>query len=195
MKTIQIQNTLVKDFDLFDSRTKEGLLNHGIYLTERLHKESFTLAQLKSIAGDILTLWNESIGIATELFWTEMEKNNIEFERKDELIFALEKGRFRKVEMGMGARKDWAVIKDYCSIKKRFSNDEIEKISSIIESDESTRLGILKKCLKKREIPQTQYLKFGECMAYMSNCALWDRYFSKSEVDELYTIWQNFESK
>lgn len=195
LRTIQIQNGLVADFDLFDSKTREAIINQGDYWTERLNKESFTLTQLKSVANDILTLWKESIGIATELFWTELQKNDIEFERRDELIFALEKGRFRRVDIGMGARKDWAVIKDFNSIKERFSNDEIEKISSIIDIDERTRLEILKRYLRKKEIPQTQYLKFGECMAYMSNCGLWDRYFSEPEVDELYSIWKNFESK
>ena len=195
LRTIQIQNDLLNDFDLFDPKTKEAIINLGLYWTERLDSEHFTLTQLKSITNDILTMWKETIGIATELFWTELKKNNIEFERKDELNFALQKGRFRRVDIGMGARKDWNVIKDFDSIKGRFSNDEIEKISKIIDLDEKTRLEILKKCLRKKEIPQTQYLKFGECMAYMSNCGLWDKYFAKTEVNELYDIWNKFESK
>lgn len=195
LRTIQIQNDLLNDFDLFDPKTKEAIINLGLYWTARLDSEHFTLTQLKSITNDILTMWKETIGIATELFWTELKKNNIDFERKDELNFALQKGRFRRVGIGMGARKDWNVIKDFDSIKGRFSNDEIEKISKIIDLDEKTRLEILKKCLRKKEIPQTQYLKFGECMAYMSNCGLWDKYFAKTEVNELYDIWNKFESK
>jgi hypothetical protein len=195
LKTIEIQNGLVDDFNLFDIKTKEAVINHGNYWTERLSKESFTLTQLKSIANEILTSWKESIGIATEMFWTELQKNNIEFERKDELNFALEKGRFKRVDIGMGARKDWSVIKEFDSIQKRFSKEDIEKIDLIINKDEKTRLEILRKCLRKKEIPQTQYLKFGECWAYMSNCGLWDKYFSKEEVEELLNIWKNFASK
>jgi hypothetical protein len=195
LRTIQIQNDLLNDFDLFDPKTKEAIINHGNYWTERLNTEYFTLTQLKSITNDILTMWKESIGIATEMFWTELKKNNIDFERKDELNFALQKGRFRRVDIGMGAKKDWNVIKDFDSIKDRFTRDEIEKISNIIYLDEKTRLEILKKCLRKKEIPQTQYLKFGECMAYMSNCGLWDKHFAKTEVNELYDIWNKFESK
>ncbi len=189
LRTIQIQNDLLNDFDLFDFKTKEAIINHGNYWTERLNTEHFTLTQLKSITNDILTMWKESIGIATEMFWSELKKNNIDFERKDELNFALKKGRFRRVDIGMGAKKDWNVIKEFDSIKNRFSKEEIEKISNIIDLDEKTRLEILKKCLRKKEIPQTQYLKFGECMAYMSNCGLWDKYFAKTEVKELYDIW------
>jgi hypothetical protein len=189
LSTIQIQNDLLNDFDLFDPRTKEAIINLGIYWTERLKSEHFTLTQLKSITNDILKMWKETIGIATEMFWSELKKNNIDFERKDELNFAMQKGRFRRVDIGMGAKKDWNVIKEFDSIKNRFSKEEIEKISNIIDLDEKTRLEILKKCLRKKEIPQTQYLKFGECMAYMSNCGLWDKYFAKTEVNELYDIW------
>jgi hypothetical protein len=189
LRTIQIQNDLLNDFNLLDPKTKEAIIKHGTYWAERLNRENFTLTQLKSITNDILTMWKETIGIATEMFWNELKKNNIDFERKDELNFALQKGRFRRVDIGMGARKNWTIIKDFDSIKDRFSIDEIEKISNIIDLDEKTRLEILKKCLKKKEIPKTQYLKFGECMTYMSNCGLWDNHFTKTEVSELYNIW------
>jgi hypothetical protein len=189
LRTIQIQNDLLNEFNLLDPRTEEAIINLGIYWTDRLKSEHFTLTQLKSITNGILTMWKETIGIATEMFWSELKKNNIDFERKDELKFALQKGRFRRVDIGMGAKKDWNVIKDFDSIKNRFSKDEIEKITNIIDLDEKTRLEILKKCLRKKEIPQSQYLKFGECMAYMSNCGLWDKYFAKTEVKVLYDIW------
>lgn len=188
-RTIQIQNDLLNDFDLFDLKTKEAIIDQGNYWTERLNTDDFTLTQLKSITNDILTMWKESIGIATEMFWNELKKNNIDFERKDELNFALQKGRFRRVDIGIGAKKDWNVIKEFDSVKNRFSKEEIEKISNIIDLDEKSRLEILKKCLRKKEIPQTQYRKFGECMAYMSNCGLWDKYFTKTEVKELYDVW------
>lgn len=195
LEVIEIQNELVEDFDLFDIKTKEAVINHGNYWSERLFEESFTLTQLKSITNGILTFWKESIGIATEMFWIELQKNNIDFERKDELNFALEKGRFRRVDIGIGAKKNWCVIKEFDSIQNRFSKEDIEKIDSIIGQDEKTRLEILRKCLRKKEIPQAQYLKFGESWAYMSNCELWDKYFSKDEVEELLNIWKSFESK
>lgn len=195
LKTIEIQNKLVGNSNNFDNNTKEAFVNLGNYWIDRIGKESFTLTSLKFISNEILTYWKESIGIDTELFWTELQKNNIDFERKDELNFALDKGRFRRVEIGIGARKDWSVIKEFDSIQKRFSKENIEKVDLIIDQDEKIRLEILKKCLRKKEIPQTQYLKFGECWAYMSNCGLWDKYFSKEEAEELLNIWKSFESK
>ena len=195
LKTIEIQNKLVGNSNNFDNNTEEAFVNLGNYWIDRIGKESFTLTSIKSIASEILTYWKESIGMDTELFWTELQKNNIDFERKDELNFALEKGRFRRVDIGIGARKDWSVIKEFDSIQKRFSKEDIEKIDLIIDQDEKTRHEILRKCLRNNKITQTQYLKFGECWAYISNCELWDRYFNKDEVEELLNIWKKFESK
>ena len=195
LKTFEIQNKLVGNSNNFDNITKEAFVNLGNYWIDRIGKESFNLTSLKSIASEILTYWRESISIDTELFWTELQKNNVDFERKDEINFAIEKGRFRRVEIGIGARKDWSVIKEFDSIQKRFSKENIEKIDLIIDKDEKIRHEILRKCLLKKEIPQTQYLKFGECWAYMSNCELWDKYFNKQEIEELLSIWKNFDNK
>jgi len=195
LKTIEIQNKLVKDSKYFDNKIQEAFLNLGTNWIDRIGKESFTLTQLKSIASDILIYWKESIGIQTEFFWIELEKNNIDFKRTDELNFVLEKGRFRRVDIGICARKDWTVIKDFNSIQERFSKVEIEKIELIINQDETKRFGILRKCLKNNKIPQTQYLKFGESWAYMSDCGLWGNYFDKEEVEKLYNIWTSFGCK
>ena len=100
-----------------------------------------------------------------------------------------------EIDQGMDARKHWSELKKRKEITDKYSRTEIEKIETIIADDENRRLEILKKCLRKNEIPQTQYLKFGECMAYMNNCGLWDKYFSKEEVQQLYNIWTNFKSK
>lgn len=192
LKTIQIQNNLVSKNDLFDPITKDAIINFGNYWNKRLDNENFTLTDLKSITSDILTYWKESIGIATELFWNELKNNNIEFQRKDELSFALEKGRFRRVDIGIGARKNWAIIKDFDTIQERFSNDDIDRLTNIIEKEEKARIEILKKCLIKKKIASHKYLKFGECIAYVSNCGLWDSYFTKIEIEVLYDIWNNY---
>jgi len=194
-KAIEIQNRIVEDSQSFDGKTKEAFINLGNYWKNRIEKEQFTVTQLKSITSDILTFWKESVSIDTELFWIVLRKNDIDFERKDELIFALNKGRFRRVDIVMSARNDWSKMRKFNSIIERFSQAEIEKIDVIIEEDENKRLEVLAKCLKKKEIPQTQYLKFGECMAYFSHCSLFDKYFSKEQVEELYEIWRSFKSK
>jgi len=110
------------------------------------------------------------------------------------LRFALINNRFRNVDQGMEARKYWTSLKKLKEIKERFTITEIELLDDIILKDEKQRLEILKKCLSKKQIPKAQYLKFGECMAYINNCGLLEKYFSKIEVDELHDIWRNFKS-
>jgi hypothetical protein len=150
---------------------------------------------LNSLKSGLLTYWNESINPDTESFWTALKENGIDYERKEPLKFTLTKGRFRNVHQGMDARKHWSELKIRKEITDKYSQTEIEKIETIISEDEKQRLEILKKCLRKNAIPQTQYLRFGECMAYINNCLLWDKYFTKEEVQQLHDLWTSFSSE
>ncbi|CAM4389745.1 hypothetical protein [Zobellia nedashkovskayae] len=150
--------------------------------------------QRKSATSEFLNYWNYSISPDTEKFWAIIKDNGITIERKDPFRFALDKNRFIRVELGIGARKYWTKLKTLKEITKRFSETEISKIGEIITEDENKRIGILKKCLAKKNIPKSQYLKFGECMAYFANTGLFSKYMDENEVQELYRIWKNFKS-
>ncbi len=191
LMTIEVQNGIIADSKNFDNPTKDAFINHSNQIKE-LIRGKLTKAQLKSLSSEILTFWKESIGPEVELFWSELENKGVDFERKDELDFALQKGRFRRVNQGIDARKHWGSLKELNTISSRFSFIEIVKISEVIEKEENIRLEILKKSLRKNSIPQTQYLKFGECMAYFGRCKLFDKYFSKNEIENLHQIWRNF---
>ncbi len=194
--TTRINDKVVDGSTILDDKTKEAFRNVTKYTRELLEKEpkmnSYGLNTLKSA---LLIYWNESINTDTEIFWKELKDNGIDYERKEPLKFALEKNRFRNAEQGMDARRHWSELKNRKEITEKFSREEIVKIETIIAADENRRLEILKKCLRKNEIPQTQYLKFGECMAYINNCGLWDQHFNKEEVQQLFDIWENFKSK
>ncbi|KQS88781.1 hypothetical protein ASG21_16705 [Chryseobacterium sp. Leaf394] len=192
----KINDKVVDGSTIMDEKTKEAFKNLSKYTRELLEKEpKMNSYGLNSLKSGLLTYWNESINPDTESFWTELKVNGIDYERKEPLKFALEKNQFRRVDQGMDARKYWTELKNRKEITDKYSQIEIEKIETIIADDENRRLEILKKCLRKNEIPQTQYLKFGECMAYMNNCGIWDKYFNKEEVQQLYDIWTNFKSK
>ncbi|CAA9201072.1 hypothetical protein FLA105534_03395 [Flavobacterium bizetiae] len=202
LKTIEIQRMILNNSRFFDKKLKEKSSNFILdgsrdfslenIILEMLAKENLTLTQLKSTCKMLLTFWNEGIGVDVELFWIELKKHNIDFERNDELKFALNKNRFRRVDQGFGARRDWNLMKDMQSLKDRFSVSEIEQIGKIIEADENKRVEILKKCLLKKQIPKSQYLKFGECWAYLSYCNLFEKYFDQEQKDELSDIHRNF---
>ena len=192
----KINDKVIDGSTIMDEKTKEAFKNLSKYTRDLLEKEpKMNSYGLNSLKSELLTYWNESINPDTESFWTELKVNGIEYERKEPLKFAIEKSQFRRVDQGMDARKHWTELKKQREITDKYSKTEIEKIETIIADDENRRLEILKKCLRKNEIPQTQYLKFGECMAYMNNCGLWDKYFNKEEVQKLYDIWTNFKSK
>ena len=194
--TTKIIDKVVDDSTIMDENTKEAFKNLSNYTRDLLKKETkLNSYGHNSLKGGLLTYWNESINPDTEIFWSELKTKGIDYERKEPIRFALDKKRFRQVEQGIDARKYWTELKKLNEIQQRFTKTEIEEIDIIISKDEKQRIEILKKCLTKKLIPQAQYLKFGECMAYAGRCELWNNYFSSKEVDELYAIWKNFGNK
>jgi hypothetical protein len=198
LKACDIGSNIISQSTDLDDKLKAGFLAHTPAIKEVLETLSpgngLSLYSLKISSTEILTFWNEHIGIDTELFWTSMKANGVRIERKDPLRSALSKKRFRNVDQGMSARKSWEKLRLSDSIVERFSSEEIATLDQIIETDEKTRLRILKKCFLEKKIPQTQYLKFGECYAYFFNCNLFQKYFTTKEVSELYQIWVDFKS-
>ncbi len=194
--TTEINYIVVESSIFMDKKTKDAFKNLSKYTRDFLENEPHINSYgLNSLKNELLTYWNESINLDTEKFWTELKRIGVDYKRKEPLRFALEKNRFRRVEQGMDARKHWTELRNLKEIQQRFTKAEIEQIESIISKDEKQRFEILKKCLSKKEIPQSQYLKFGECMAYLNNCKLWGKYFTETEVEELYDIWNNFPSR
>lgn len=193
LRITEIHDKFVDASTAFDDKTKQGFKHLSKYIRDFLTSNPKANSyQLRTLANELLTYWNESINNDTEKFWTELRTNDIDIERKEPLKFALTKKRFRTVEQGIDARNNWADLKKLNSIADKFSKTDIEQIDSIIACDEQNRLDILRKCLRKKAIAPTQYLKFGECMAYFANCRLFDKYFTTGQVEELYDIWKNF---
>lgn len=193
--TTKITDKIVRNSTIMDDKTKEAFSNLSKYTRGLLEtKRKMNSSGLNSLKNGLLTYWNESISPDTEKFWAELRENGIDYERKEPLRYALNKNSFRTIDQGIGARKHWSELKKLKEIKDNYTKWEIEQIDNIISEDEKRRVEVLKKCLLKKEIPQKQYLKFGECIAYANNCGLWDRYFGNEEVEELYNIWGNFKT-
>lgn len=190
-QAVDIQNEIVAASIYIDPLTKKALIQSTAIFLDSIAAHEFSLSQLKSFSKDLFIYWQESIGVDVEKFWTRLQNEGICIERKDELIFALTKGRFRRVEQAIASRNYWDLLMSMESIQIRFSASDRDKIKGIIDNDERARLQILQKCLAKKSVPGYQYLKFGECVAYFERCGLFDKYFSSSEKEELYIIWKN----
>jgi hypothetical protein len=198
LKTVEINERIVNKSSEIDNETKLFFLELSGFVKSCLTNNStvgkFNSYQINSLRNDLLNYWNETISVETENFWTEIISENLNIERKEPLKFALNKNRFRNVEQGIGARKYWTELKSLKSITSKYSEIEIEHITKIIAEDENKRIVILKKCLAKKAIPKSQYLKFGECIAYFTNCQIFSNYMTDKEVDQLHIIWNNYKS-
>ena len=196
LRVIEISDKIIAASLTLSDEHKQALHNFNKQISGLIdYNPKLNAYQRKTLESEFFTSWNESISRDTEEFWQELKNNKLDFERKEPLRFVLEKKRFRNVHEAMEARTHWQDVKQMQTIKERYTVAEIEQISKVIQEDQDRRLVVLKKCLMKKQIPQSQYLKFGECMAYFLNTYTINSFFSQKEVEELYTIWTNFRSK
>lgn len=190
-KAISIGNRIMMESKNIDSGTKEAMLNFSEEIINRVNqkcengKPNSTL--INSYKKDFLTYWSESSSLETEMFWKDLKLNNIEYERKDPLFFALTKNRFINIHQGMDARKNWKDILEFGYINERYTIEEIQKINEVIEKDEIDRMEFMKKCLRNKRIP-LRGMRFNESIVYFDRCNLFSKYFDEETVKELYQL-------
>jgi hypothetical protein len=193
LQIIKIQDEIFDASTTIDEATKQGFRQRSFLLISTVaNQPKLNAYGFKCLANELLIYWNNIISPDTEKFWDVLNSNNLPVKRKDLIKDALTKGRFKTVEQGIDARNNWAVLSGMILITERFSPEQINQIAQIIAADEQKRHAILQKTLSTGKIPKTQYLKFGECMAYFANCLLFSHYFTQAQTDELYRIWQDF---
>jgi hypothetical protein len=175
LKAIEIQDKIVANSLVFTDIHKQALLSYSKSIVDTITpstgKKNYTLTQLKSFTSEFLTFWNETVSVDCESLWMQLQENNIDFERKEPLRYALAKNRFIRVDVGISARNSWGDLRKMDSIINRYSIDEIARIDEIIKEDEKKRLAVLNSCLANKKIPNSKYLKFGECMAYFRHAS------------------------
>jgi hypothetical protein len=193
LQIIKIQDEIFDASTTIDEATKQGFRQRSAMLISTVaNQPKLNAYQFKSLVNELLIFWNNIISTDTEKFWDVLNSNNLPVERKDLIKDALTRGRFKTVKQGIDARNNWAVLSGLSLITERFSPEQIYRVAQIIAADEQKRHAILQKTLTTGKIPKTQYLKFGECMAYFANCLLFKQYFTQEQTDELYRIWKDF---
>ena len=157
IRLTEIIDKVVDSSSVLDDQTKIGLKGLSMYTRTFLAQTPKVNAyQITSLTNGLLEYWNHRIIPEIEMFWEELKKHGIELERKNPFRFALEKNRFRTVELGIDARNNWEELKKSKLLEAIYSPEEIEKIDHIIAEDERKRLAILEKYLRKKEIPRSQ---------------------------------------
>ena len=193
LQIIKIQDEIVDASTTIDEATKQGIrLRSAMLISTVANQPKLNAYGFKCLVNELLMVWNHNISPDTEKFWDVLNSNNLLVKRKDLIKDALTKGRFKTVEQGIDARNHWAVLSGMSLITERYLPEQINQVAQIIAADEQKRHDILQKTLTTGKIPQTQYLKFGECMAYFANCLLFRQHFTQAHTDELYGIWQDF---
>ena len=193
LQIIKIQDEIVDASTTIDEATKQGIRLRSAMLTSTVaNQPKLNAYGFKCLVNELLMVWNHNISPDTEKFWDILNSNNLPVKRKDLIKDALTKGRFKTVEQGIDARNHWAVLSGMSLITERYLPEQINQVAQIIVADEQKKHAILQKTLTTGKIPQTHYLKFGECMAYFANCLLFRQHFTQAQTDELYRIWQDF---
>jgi hypothetical protein len=153
--------------------------------------QGLTQYALKSLESELFKFWNEYLSEDTEKFWEEVTKQQLPFQRKHPLRELLDKGRLRFTEQWIALYNNFSQLENSLLLKKQFSMDEIKKIKEILEAEKQKRLNMVSKCFQKKKIPYSQYLQFGESMAFLENCNLTLKYFTPEQRDEIYAIWKS----
>lgn len=197
IEVLKIGKSITEQAVSIDPKTKFYLLKEADYnlnmVEEAIGKGELGSAGLKSLIDSYFVYWNESVEVATEEFWAVLKERSFEYKRKDPLRFVLNKGRFRNVHNGMAARKSWKDLIENGHFLSRYTTEEVKQLNEAVENDEKQRISLLSKCLAKKKIPPTQYLRFSDSMGYVDFCELIDTHFSDKEWNDLHKIWKDFE--
>jgi hypothetical protein len=195
LKAIGISDKIFAESTSLDKGTKEafqGLNEYSkSYIESAMKNDKLTSFEVKSIESDFFDYWDNSINVDVEEFWDEITKNNLPFQRKSAFRELLTKGTFRQVEQWIDFYINFKNIKDSGFLNRQFTKDEVNQLNNIIENEEKNRFDLVNKCLQKKKIPFSQYLKFGESMAFLERCDLTRKYFSEAEKEEIYMIWKS----
>ena len=186
---------ILDDFQISDIEKRKDLKGGILRL---ISKEKPDLSSVKSCISDIMSIWNNSVGILTELFWLQIEIRKLEIKRKDPLIQALEKGYLHH-SIRTETRYNWDGLIKSKLLETRFTNENLTNIKRMIEEDEKNKVMLLRKCLNKPKMVNSNYLKYGEALGYLTKgnlfkdyenkTTLLDNYFTKEEIRRLDEIW------
>ena len=195
LKAIEISNQIFTKSKNVDNQKKiafEALNNYSkTYLENAIKNDKLTAHEVKSLESEFFKYWNESINQEVEFFWKEINKNQLPYQRKSPIKELLTKGKFRQVEQWIDLFNSLDELKKNKLLIKEFTRIEIEKFYKLVEAEEEKRFKLVNRCYQKKKIPFSQYLKFGESMAFLERCNLTKKYFTEKEREEIYEIWKS----
>jgi len=195
LEAIKIGTAIINSSTHLDSKTKlafnelhrysKNIINSGF------EKNKLTLYELKMIESELFTYWNESINLDVELFWKEINDRNLEFKRKNLIKYLLENGRLKSVEQWIGLYNSIEELSSTGQLSLMIQKNELKQLQELIDKEVDKKYSLVNKCFKKGSIALSNYLKFGESMAFLERCKLTLKYFSEDEREQIINIWKS----
>lgn len=193
LKAIAISNQIFTKTNHLDPQIKSvyTFLNNYTqnYLESGIQNDQLTAYEVKSGEGEFFKYWNNSLNQDVEIFWQEVLKNNLPYQRKSIVRQVLSKGKLRNVEQWIELVNNFDDVHQAGFLHTQFTTKKIQKVKDLIEAEKLKRFEIVNSCYQKRKIPFSRYLKFGESMVLLERCNLTMKYFTADEREEIMTLW------
>ena len=134
-----IADVIVQHSSSMDPFHKERMLDWSKLiknLVQHPEPQHKNVKSVQSLENDFLTWWNEGYGSEVELFWMELKKAGLNYERRDILKEVLKRKKIRD-------REEYDFMVDSIVISKengRINNDEYFELNNLIQDGEKKKL-------------------------------------------------------
>lgn len=151
-----------------------------IFLNKAVNGEKLNAYQKKALEQGLLEYWNDNINYEVEIFWKELSKANLSFERKKTFEAIISKRRFKNVEQAIDIYNEMK-SKPIQNIEDEELALKLSKLYEVVIVDRDKRIKQLKKWIRNENVSFSDGLKFGENYAYIIRTGLLDEIFSQKD--------------
>ena len=139
-KIIEIAEAIIKTSNTLSEDLKSHMLQWGEqvkYMALYPEPKFKRVGSIKSLENDFLNYWNEATGPEVEMFWSTLNNNNIQLERKD-IFKAILKRRKIKDLSEYDYVIDNIVI---CEQLRKINNEQVIELNKFLEDFEHRNAG------------------------------------------------------
>lgn len=174
------------DISDLNENLKNNIIKSYHYSKEQIEREP-KLSVINFFIKDLSQFWSYHVAIWVELFWKEVEEKKVKLNRTNNIVDIIKRGRFVRVGEAMVFKKNWLAVVASGYISDLYSKEQIEFVNKLILDDREKRLTLLKKSLRKEFVNWSDYLKYGEAIAYFTNGHLFNEYDENDEINSLFS--------
>lgn len=153
---------------------------------------------IKFFTKELARSWSYWLAVWAELFWKEIDAQHVQLQRADMVLKIINRKRFLSVDEAMMYNRRWQDMRT-SGYLSRYTRVQVAFIDELLRKDKEKRLDLLIKSLRNKKVNVSDYLKYGEAIAYFTDGKLFSDqieddeialYFSQEELNVLEDIWQ-----